>query len=134
MWVAVEVLRQLNIIPFLQFFSSLWNLVWSYIDFSSANSQHIPNHFVQFAYLTSGSKARYFFLQLIWLSYACVLCNGRNNRLIKNKENYISQLLDRVKLHFFWWMKATSANFVRLLVWVSVNFILLCFVFYITLL
>jgi len=50
---------------FCNIFSSLWNLVRSWISFSSLDLQHISAHFV---YSTGGFKARRSFLQLIWLS------------------------------------------------------------------
>jgi len=49
-------------------FSSLWNLVRSWIGFSSAEAHFILKHFVQFAFSTGGLTTRRSFLQLIWLS------------------------------------------------------------------
>jgi len=61
--------------------------------------------------LTGGLLARRSFMYLIWLLCVWVLCNKRNNRLFNHKENSIEQLLDKVKIHSFWWMKAANVNF-----------------------
>jgi len=61
---------------------------------------------------TCHSKARQSFLRLIWLLCVWLLWNERNNRLFNNIETPILQLLDKVKFHSFWWLKANNATFV----------------------
>ena len=34
----------------------------------------------------------------------------RNNRLFSHKENIVDQLLDKVKIHSYWWVKAPDVN------------------------
>jgi len=43
-----------------------------------------------------------------------LLCawNERNNRLFKQKENTMIQLLEKLKSYSLWWLKAKKANFV----------------------
>jgi len=36
--------------------------------------------------------------------------NQWNNKVFKIKENTIHQMLDKVKLHSFWWWKAYNVN------------------------
>ena len=43
---------------------------------------------------------------MIW-----VLWNERNNMFFKQKENFIAHLLDKVKYHSLWWMKAKKVVF-----------------------
>jgi len=38
--------------------------------------------------------------------------NEQNDRILKNTESSIHQLLDKVKLYSFCWMKVKNANFV----------------------
>jgi hypothetical protein len=49
------------------FFASLWSLIRAWIDFSSADTQWLSDHFLQFTYSPGGLRARRSFLQLIWL-------------------------------------------------------------------
>lgn len=93
-------------------FGSLWTLVRSWISFSLADPHHLSYHFIQFIYSTCVLNARRSFLQCIWLLCVQVVLNERNNRLFKNTENSIPQLLDKVKLYSFWWMKVENVNFV----------------------
>jgi hypothetical protein len=48
-------------------FGSLWALVRSWIEFSAVDSHTLPTHFVQFTSSVEGLRARWSFLQLIWL-------------------------------------------------------------------
>ena len=93
-------------------FSSLWQHIRSWISMSGAYPQNISEHFHQFTHSTSHSKARRSFLQLIWLLCVWLIWNERNNRLFKNIETPIIQLLEKAKYHSFWWLKANNTNFV----------------------
>jgi len=80
-----------------------------------------------FVYSSSGTRVRRSFLQFVWLSCAWIMWNERNNRLLKNKENNIHQLLVKVMLRSFWWMKATHVNFsLSFHIWLSNPFACLC--------
>ncbi|XP_045802433.1 uncharacterized protein LOC123896024 [Trifolium pratense] len=46
---------------------SLWDLVSSWIDIPLVEFTTLRNHFVQFTSSAGGSRARRYFLQLIWL-------------------------------------------------------------------
>jgi hypothetical protein len=43
-----------------------------WIGFSSVDSQTLSDHFIKFTYSSGGFRARWYFLQLIWL--LCVCC------------------------------------------------------------
>jgi len=91
---------------------SLWPLVRFWIGFNGVDHQDISDHFIQFTNYTGGLKSRRSFLQLIWLLTAWILWNERNNRLFKQKECSIDQLLDKVKYYSLWWLKVKNASFV----------------------
>jgi hypothetical protein len=48
-------------------FAPLWSLVRSWIGTSSADPLMLRDHFLQFTYSASGSRARRSFMQLLWL-------------------------------------------------------------------
>ncbi|XP_039688726.1 uncharacterized protein [Medicago truncatula] len=94
------------------FFGSLWSLVRSWIGFDGVDHCDISNHCAHFAFYTGGLKARRSFLQLIWLLTMWVIWNERNNKIFKQKESSLVQLLDKVKYHSLWWLKANKVVFV----------------------
>ncbi|PNX91700.1 kinesin-like protein, partial [Trifolium pratense] len=93
-------------------FGSLWALVCSWIGVPLTSSTTIRDHFVQFTYLAGGSRARRSFLQLIWLASVWVIWTERNHRLFTGSTSTISQLLDKIKLFSYRWLKTTSVTLV----------------------
>ena len=89
-------------------FGSLWPLVQFWIGFDGVDHQDILDHFIQFNNYTGGLKLRRSFLLLVWLLTVWVLWNKRNNRLFKQKDCSIGQLLDKLKSHSLWWLKANN--------------------------
>jgi hypothetical protein len=96
-------------------FGSLWPTVQLWIGVS-AYPQNLSDHLLQFTYSSGGSRARRFFLQLIWLLCIWIIWNKRNHKVFRNLERSLPQLLDNVKLYSYWWSKTTSISLVRLLV------------------
>ena len=90
----------------------LWHLVRDWIGVSVANPYDIADHLHQFTYLSGESLTRRSFLQLLWLLCVWVLWFEYNNRLFKNTVTTIHQLVEKVKIHSYWWMKASNAVYV----------------------
>ncbi|GAU49412.1 hypothetical protein TSUD_374310 [Trifolium subterraneum] len=82
-------------------FGSLWLLVRSWLGVSSADPIDLADHFRQFTLSAGGTRARRSFLQLIWLLCVWTISKERNNRLFRNSEQFISQLMDKVKLNSY---------------------------------
>jgi hypothetical protein len=93
-------------------FRSLWVLVRSWIGFSTVDDHIISEHFLQFSYSAGGLLARRYFLQLIWLACVWVIWNERNLRLFGSSANSVHQLLDKVKMFSYRWLKATNVSLV----------------------
>jgi hypothetical protein len=91
-------------------FAPLWSLVRSWIGISSVDPLVLHDHFLQFTYSADGSRARRFFMQMLWLCCIWVVWHERNNRIFKAKESTVLQLLERVKVHPLWWMKVYNVN------------------------
>jgi len=92
-------------------FGTLWHFIRCWIGMSGVDPLNIDDHFIQFTHSTCHSKARQSFLQLIWLLCVWLVWNERNNRLYNNIQTTIEQLVEKVKFHPFWWLKANKANF-----------------------
>jgi hypothetical protein len=91
-------------------FGSLWALVRSWIGFSAVDAFSLSDHFVQFTYSTGGLRARRSFLQLVWLACVWVVWSERNLRIFRNSEHTVHQLLDKVKLFSYRWMRTTDVT------------------------
>jgi hypothetical protein len=91
-------------------FGSLWALVRSWIGFSAAEAHSLPDHFVQFTYSAGGLRARRSFLQIIWLACVWVIWTERNHRLFRGAACTVTQLLDKVKMFSFRWLKDTNVT------------------------
>ncbi|GAU27873.1 hypothetical protein TSUD_159670 [Trifolium subterraneum] len=89
---------------------SIWPLVRSWIGITSADPASLPDHFVQFTYSSGGSRARQSFLQLIWFICAWIVWMERNHRLFRGSTSSTHQLLDKIKLFSFRWLKETSGT------------------------
>jgi len=79
---------------------------------TGVDTDNVSEHFQQFIHYAGYSKARRSFLQLLWLLCVWLVWNERNNRLFKNTETSIEQLLDKAKFHSLWWLKANKTTFV----------------------
>lgn len=93
-------------------FGSLWALVRSWIGFSTADAHITSDHFLQFSYSAGGLRARRSFMQLIWLACVWVIWNERNLRLFGTSAHSVHQLLDKVKMFSYRWLKATNISLV----------------------
>jgi hypothetical protein len=93
-------------------FGSFWQIVQSWLGVTSVDPQSIRDHFVQFTYCLGGVKKRRSFLQLLWPVCVWVIWNERNNRFFNNSHSSTHEMLDKVKFHSFWWLKANNATFV----------------------
>jgi len=91
-------------------FGELWHQVRAWIGVDGADPFDTVDHFVQFSYLAGGTAAKRSFMQLlcVW-----VLWFERNNRHFNNTESSIAQLVEKVQVHSYWWLKA--ANVVHVL-------------------
>ncbi|CAJ2645018.1 unnamed protein product [Trifolium pratense] len=93
-------------------FCSIWDLVRSWIGISSTGFTSIQDHFVQFTLSAGGSRARRSFLQLIWLASVWVVWTERNHRLFRGSTSTLHQMLDKIKLFSYRWLKTTSVTLV----------------------
>jgi len=78
---------------------------------SGADPLNMADHFIQFTHSTGHSKARQSFHQLIWLLCVWLVWNERNNRLNNNIQTNMEQLVEKVKYHSLWWLKAHKIDF-----------------------
>jgi hypothetical protein len=89
-------------------FGPIWALVQAWIDIPMVEYTCLRDHFVHFTLSAGGSRARRSFLQLIWLACVWVVWTERNHRLFRGTESTLPQLLDKIKLFSFRWLKATN--------------------------
>ena len=93
-------------------FCSLWQYITQWLGVAGAVPSNLNDQLIQFIHCTSHSKKWKSFLQLIWLLCVWLVWNERNQRLFNNTQTPIIQLLEKVKFHSYWWLKANNATFV----------------------
>jgi len=74
--------------------------------FVTMNPTHISDHFLQFGQLRGLTKNHRSAIHLLWLSCIWVIWNEKNGQIFKQKEHSLNQLLEKIKLQTFWWLKA----------------------------
>ncbi|GAU31822.1 hypothetical protein TSUD_58230 [Trifolium subterraneum] len=110
-------------------FGSLWTLLCSWIGIAPVHSTSIRDHFVQFTCAAGGARTRRSFMQLIWLVCVWIVWTERNHRLYRGSENSSIQMLDKIKILSFWWLKSTSVTLTsNYHSWWSSPFLCLCLV------
>jgi len=95
----------------LQLFGHVWQLVRNWSGVYSADPSTIVDHFLQFGTSSGLAKSWYSFMYLIWFASSWVIWKEKNDRLFRGKENIPFQLLESIKLLFFWWYKAQFVVF-----------------------
>jgi len=92
-------------------FGDLWKLIKSWISVYLVDPLQVTDHFNQCVHSTGGYAPRRLFLYLIWLCCIWVIWNERNQRLFANKANTMVQLLEKVKMYSFRWLKVKNVCF-----------------------
>ncbi|PNX88554.1 hypothetical protein L195_g044660 [Trifolium pratense] len=93
-------------------YGSLWVLVRSWIGVSMVDYTSLGDHFVQFTSSAGCSRARRSFMQLIWLACVWIIWTERNHRLFGGSASTSHQLLDKIKLFSYRWLKTTNVTLV----------------------
>ncbi|XP_045819170.1 uncharacterized protein LOC123912363 [Trifolium pratense] len=96
------------------FFGSLRPMVQDWIGSTAVDANSLHDHFVQFTQSVGGQRSRRSFMQLIWLACVWILWHERNHRLSRNSASSVHQMLDKVKLFSYWWLKSAHASLARL--------------------
>jgi len=93
------------------YYGALWPLVRAWLRIEGVESQVISDHFSQFIYYAGVLKSRRSFFHLISLLCVWIIWNDQNDRLFRNKQSSLPQLLDKVKSYSLWWLKANNVIF-----------------------
>jgi hypothetical protein len=90
---------------------TIWYHLRHWLDISAVDPMCLSDHFLQFGQLGGNSSCLRSTVVLIWLSCIWVLRKERDNKIFNNKATSIAELVDKVKFHFFWWLKAKHVIF-----------------------
>jgi len=94
------------------FFGKLWYGISQWLGYQLVFPDNVSDHLYQFSTFSGFSNSKRSALNLIWLSCVWVIWLERNARIFHQKEASFHQLLDKVKLQSYWWMKANRPSFV----------------------
>ena len=94
-----------------EIFSSIWQHIRNWIGISGVDPLNLHGHFFQFTNSIGMSRKQRslcsFFGSCVWIVW-----NERNNRIFKNIQTTMIELMEKVKYNSFWWLKPNNANFV----------------------
>jgi len=80
-----------------EIFGSLWQYIRDWIGISGVDPFTLQRRSI---------------MQMLWLLCVWIVWNERNNRIFKNTQTNIIDLMEKVKYHLFWWLKANNVKFV----------------------
>jgi len=93
------------------FFGKLWYGISHWLRYHIVFPEHVSDHLYQFGTLGGFFKRNRSTFNLIWLSCVWVIWIERNAWVFHQKEVPLHQLLDKIKLQSYWWLKANRPNF-----------------------
>ena len=93
------------------FFGSIWHLVRLWLGVPFCRSVTDCGPFLQFGILSGYTTSKCLFMLLIWFATSWVIWKERNDMIFHGQENAPIQLLENIKLLFFWWFKVIFAVF-----------------------
>jgi len=91
-------------------FSSVWNHIFLWLGVVTAMPHDVTGHFNHFSHLGGFSKSRHSITQVIWYATVWEIWKERNNRIFNAKASSILQVVDRIKLLTFQWLKVKFAT------------------------
>ena len=94
------------------FFGKLWYGISHWLGYDIVFPENVSDHLYQFGTFSGFSNSTHLALNLIWLSCVWLIWLERNARILYQKEASFNQLLDKVKLQSYWWLKANRPSFV----------------------
>lgn len=92
------------------FLGSVWHFIYRWLSIYAAVPQHVSDHFIQFSFIGGPAKSRQLILQVIWFATVWKIWKGINNRLFIDKSYSVLQMVDKIKLLAFVWLKAKFAS------------------------
>jgi len=86
-------------------FRSIWHFINRWIGTSAAVPFHMSHHFNQFSFSGGISKVHRSILQAIWFATVWEIWKERNNRLFNDKVCSIIQVVEKIKILAYSWLK-----------------------------
>jgi len=92
-------------------FSQLWTHICSSLDISSVNISATWDHYHPFGQLDGFARQAHLFLKIIWFACSWTIWKERKNWIFNNNYLELHQMLEKIKLLSFTWLKAKSIHF-----------------------
>jgi len=90
---------------------TLWLHVWNWVGLSVVTPCQIRHHFTQLSVTARMSRGAQSFFKVIWFACVWVIWKERNNHIFKNTATTPLDLIEKVKLYSFLWLKAKHVSF-----------------------
>jgi hypothetical protein len=87
-------------------FGTIWHYIYRWLNFSYVTPFDVGDHFIQFTALGGLAKTRQSILQVVWFATSWEIWKERNNKIFAGEQCSILQVVDKIKLLSFMWLKA----------------------------
>ena len=91
--------------------TDLWNNVFNWLVISLVMPSFLRQHFMQFSKMAGWFRSSHLFFTTVWFATVWVLCKERNYRIFQNTASTSVDLIEKVKLYSFVWLKSKEASF-----------------------
>jgi len=88
----------------------VWNLIFQWIGVVTTLPQDVTGFFDQFSLSGGVNKSRQSILQVIWFVTMWEILKERNNIIFNAEDSSIMQVVDKIKLLTFKWLKEKFAT------------------------
>lgn len=87
------------------FSGSVWNVIVNWLGVVTVMPNDVQWHFIQFSLLGGVSRSKHSILQVIWFATMWEIWKERNNRIFNAKVSSVIQVVDKIKLLTYKWLK-----------------------------
>ena len=94
-----------------EFFGSIWHLLHPWLGISTTIPSYMGCHAQQYFGAHAFKKEVCSCFRVVWMTCLWVIWKERNSRIFNNKAPSQDHLLDSIKLHSWWWLKAPKSSF-----------------------
>ena len=94
------------------FSANMWALVWNWLGISFVHAGELRHHFIQFSKMAGIPLYSHLFFRIIWFVTVWTIWKERNNRVFQNTVSNPLNIIEKIKLNSFLWLKSKQVDFV----------------------
>jgi hypothetical protein len=92
-------------------YGRIWYLVSRWLGVISVFQDNVNRHAIQFSGLGDYSKGSLLMLRIIWVATLYAIWLDRNSHIFRSNHDRLEALVEKIKLHSYWWLKSNYVLF-----------------------